>query len=283
MLLSIKESEQKRPITRFNLPSKEKLSFVCISDTHNHHESLRKDIPAGDILLVAGDLSNVGDYYAINQFNDFLASLPHSLKIVISGNHDLLFDPNRSEELARQYKKSKRSFNQLKQLNMSIRDLLTNCVLLDDSIQTEVKKREPRFAILNNIHVYGSSWVPDLQEWAYYADSITIKQKWMMIPTECDILLTHTPPRGVLDRLHDGRQVGCPSLMERVNQIKPSYHVFGHVHESHGILRKDKSVFINASMCDEHNQPAHKAIVFEFNITNVKSALTEKMTSNDKQ
>lgn len=83
--------------------------IVAISDTHNHHRSLV--IPDGDILIHAGDFTVHGQthlihkyaiyifnlfanvflfdkYLQISDFNLWLQTLPHKVKIVIPGNHE---------------------------------------------------------------------------------------------------------------------------------------------------------------------------------------------------
>src|ERR1700733_9483946 len=66
---------------------------VCISDTHNVHNSL-PPVPSGDLLIHAGDLSNSGTKEEIHATLDWLQSHPHPPKIFIAacGNHDRLFD-----------------------------------------------------------------------------------------------------------------------------------------------------------------------------------------------
>ncbi len=55
-------------------------------------------VPAGDVLLHAGDMTRHGTVRDVRHFSKFLGSLPHPVKIVIAGNHDIPFD---SENLAR--------------------------------------------------------------------------------------------------------------------------------------------------------------------------------------
>lgn len=56
-----------------------------------------------------------------------------------------------------------------------------------------------------------------------------------MIPSDTDILVTHTPPVGHGDLCCSGVRAGCVELLSTVqNRVKPKYHVFGHIHE--GIL-----------------------------------------------
>lgn len=59
----------------------------------------------------------------------------------------------------------------------------------------------------------------------------------------CDILLTHGPAAGILDWMEGtGRPWGSSKLLkERILEIKPRAHLFGHLHEQRGywLRRKD--------------------------------------------
>lgn len=50
------------------------------------------------------------------------------------------------------------------------------------------------------------------------------------IPKDIDVLITHCPPRGHLDRL----QLSCVHLLREVWRVRPQVHVFGHIHEGVG-------------------------------------------------
>ena len=66
------------------------MKLVCISDTHGRHEKLK--VPAGDILIHAGDICSRGQANEVEAFNQWLGKLPHPHKIVIAGNHDHVFE-----------------------------------------------------------------------------------------------------------------------------------------------------------------------------------------------
>jgi len=56
------------------------------------------------------------------------------------------------------------------------------------------------------------------------------------IPSDTDILLTHTPPYEVLDKTRRGKNAGCDVLAARLHQLQTCrLHVFGHIHEAHGV------------------------------------------------
>jgi len=50
-----------------------------------------------------------------------------------------------------------------------------------------------------------------------------------------------------LDIALNGQPVGSRALLNKVLKIKPKIHVFGHVHESHGIKTEHGITFINAA------------------------------------
>ncbi|MCE4611221.1 MAG: metallophosphoesterase family protein [Desulfurococcales archaeon] len=49
-----------------------------------------------------------------------------------------------------------------------------------------------------------------------------------------DVLLTHHPPRGVLDLTLAGVRAGLESLRKLSETLSPKLHAFGHIHESPG-------------------------------------------------
>ena len=55
------------------------IRMVCISDTHNRTDGLK--IPEGDILIHAGDFSNVGLEGDIRRFTEFLSWQHHKHKV----------------------------------------------------------------------------------------------------------------------------------------------------------------------------------------------------------
>lgn len=60
------------------------------------------------------------------------------------------------------------------------------------------------------------------------------------------ILVTHHPPKGVLDEPREGLHIGLPELWSLVERLKPRLHLFGHVHEKPGYTAKGDTVYVNA-------------------------------------
>jgi Icc-related predicted phosphoesterase len=205
------------------------MRIVCISDTHLRHDLI--SVPDGDILIHAGDSTMAGRIEEMAAFNAWLGTLPHKHKIIIAGNHDLLFQ--HSPTLAR--------------------SLITNAIYLEDSL-IEVE----------GLKIYGSPWQPWFMNWAFNLErGDEIRRKWDLIPQGVDILITHGPPYYFLDLTADGQRAGCEELAEYVARLKPKAHIFGHIHEGYGVQDWRGIKFINASICDERYRPINAPIVFE--------------------
>lgn len=55
--------------------------------------------------------------------------------------------------------------------------------------------------------------------------------------------------------------------MEKVQQIQPKFHVFGHIHESGGqVVRQNGTVFANVSQCGPRRVIKNKPFKFEVEV-----------------
>lgn len=64
-----------------------------MSDTHdNHHKIDISKLPDADIFIHAGDFTKYSGKEELQNFREFLISLPYKHKIVIAGNHDFALD-----------------------------------------------------------------------------------------------------------------------------------------------------------------------------------------------
>lgn len=216
------------------------IKIVCLSDTHNMINQV--DVPDGDILVHAGDLTGRGRMEEIEAELRQIAALPHKHKIIIAGNHDFGFE-QRPDMVAKELKKH---------------DLI---YLQDSSCEVE------------GIKFYGSPWQPWFHSWAFNFPMPTFNEErarraaedcWWKIPADTQVLITHGPPIDILDRCSDGKHAGCPELLKAI-QSRPAIklHVFGHIHEDYGQLNKDGVTYVNASNCTLQYKPTNKPIVIE--------------------
>jgi Icc-related predicted phosphoesterase len=210
------------------------MKIVCISDTHDlHHKVKYHD---ADMLLIAGDISSMGKEYQVVNFIKYIEKLNYKHKVMIAGNHDFVFENNDINGLLKFIEES-------------------GIIYLNDNSTT-----------IENIKIYGSPISPWFHNWAFNRQrGDEIQKYWDMIPNNTDILLTHTPPYGILDINKQYENCGCKNLLQTVYEIKPKYHIFGHIHESYGQVCYDNIKFINASVLNEKYQYVNQPIVFEYN------------------
>ena len=71
-----------------------------------------------------------------------------------------------------------------------------------------------------------------------------------LIPNDVDVLITHEAPSMILDK-SSGIHWGNKPLYDRVFEIRPKYHLFGHAHESYATLKQNGIIFSNAALLDE--------------------------------
>lgn len=59
-------------------------------------------------------------------------------------------------------------------------------------------------------------------------------------------------------KVKSSKDVGCEDLRKIVDQIKPKYHLFGHIHSGYGIYKNQNTTFINCAILNgnfEDNLP----------------------------
>lgn len=83
----------------------------------------------------------------------------------------------------------------------------------------------------------------------FTGDCITERQflNYKRIPEYTNVLITHTPPFGILD-FDDNINYGSRELLECLNSVNPQLHLFGHIHRHHGIIKIGKATFSNAAI-----------------------------------
>lgn len=199
-------------------PDNLKIRIVCISDTHNTHNS-QPPLPDGDILIHAGDLTISGTQHEHDDALSWLESQPHPHKFFIAGNHDTFLA----------------TATEIHQYISSTYPSLT--YLQDTSAEVTVRDR--------TLRIYGSLHTPKHGSWVFqyprvhppwYSPSEKPTSEyqstriWSRIPPFTDILITHGPPLGHLDD-----KAGFYALLTALWRIRPKVHVFGHIHVGRGV------------------------------------------------
>lgn len=216
-----------------------KLRITAISDTHSKHKQITSHLPGGDLLIHAGDISSYGYEHEVREFAKWFNSLNnYTHKIFIAGNHDFLFQEN-------------------PQKAQEILDFYQNALYIQDSF----------VLVEDKVVVYGSPWQPEFHGWAFNLSKVgdSLKNKWDLIPQDCDILITHGPAFGRLDKVI-GRtdNLGCEALIEAIEVKKPKLHICGHIHSGYGYTFDGNTHFINASVLDENYVFTQKPLTFDF-------------------
>lgn len=85
--------------------------------------------------------------------------------------------------------------------------------------------------------VYGSPCTPNNRNWAFGYKPGTAQGLWDAIPSDTDIVVTHTPPLGHRDKAVDDERTGCGELVKVLRRVRPLLSVFGHIHEARGVER----------------------------------------------
>lgn len=208
------------------------MKLVFISDTHNQAHNV--SIPHGDVLIHCGDFTGAGKLPKIAAFLAWMEKKPHKHKVFIAGNHDLATQDN-------------------PQMFKALLEGFPTLTYLEES---EIE--------IEGFFFYGAPWTPRYYDWAWMLDrgSIALQNAWKKIPDYTDILITHGPAYGTGDLNTQGKHTGCELLRDRIEDVKPMIHAFGHIHESYGIhVRQSETLSINASTCTSGYKPKNKPIV----------------------
>jgi len=214
-----------------------------ISDTHGHHKQLSvpKDI---DVVIHSGDATNYLDPYRneseMRNFLTWMHNLKIPNKVFVAGNHDTSIEKTlvHPEDIK----------------NLGIKYLFM------DSVE------------IMGFKIWGSPFVPRYGPWAFMKPRSEMMRKvWDFMDYDADIVVTHTPPMGILDvtdsyiqtvngvsesRVKILESVGCKSLRKKIFDVEPMLHCFGHIHGSRDvynsgtkIISEKKTIFSNASCC----------------------------------
>lgn len=209
------------------------MKVVVISDTHCRHQELV--LPPGDMIIHCGDHSNKGNLKESLLFLDWYFRQDYKYKLMICGNHEKAWDTTQRYLLTQQAK-----------------DL--GIIYLENS---------PWISPCGKTF-WGSPVTKKFNGWAFMKDpGQDMARHWSQIPENLDVLITHGPPAGILDKNSQGESIGDEDLLQRIIQVKPYVHLFGHVHESYGHLSVDKTKFYNVSIWDHRTNKLNSPIVID--------------------
>ena len=194
------------------------MKIMFLSDTHGRHLEITElygELPYVDIIVHSGDCTRYGEFEETDLFMNWYSKQNAMHKILVAGNHDFVLQQmdRRNWLLANNY----------------------GVTYLEDS-----------FININGIGIYGSPWSPVYGMWAFMKQrNAELDEVWQKVPTDgsVDLLVTHTPRYGRFDvSVRGNYNVGCEMLANRINDIHPKVHVFGHIHECGGMIKEETEV-----------------------------------------
>jgi Icc-related predicted phosphoesterase len=119
-------------------------------------------------------------------------------------------------------------------------------------------------AEINGVKFYGTPWVPIISySWAFEGEHDTLKKWFSKIPSDIDVLITHSPPRipgSDVDRSiqTDSEHFGSGELTEAIIDKRPRFVFCGHIHTGrHGGVDFEGSRIYNVSRLDENYEIAY--------------------------
>lgn len=237
------------------------MKLVVISDTHGYKPAL----PHGDILVHCGDMTAYGTEEETRKYLTWISEQPFQFKIVVPGNHDLW--------LYEQYRKVRTPEDPFRMGWVALQTWLVDIgdvhLLVDEG-----RLLDPKLTICNGkrYSFYGSPWTPMFNNWAFMDDDKNLHKHFQRIPEGVDVLITHGPAYGILDkpsaqqRSQGDTRLGSQSLLYHIMRAKPKVHVHGHIHASYGMYPQygeSDTTHYNCAIMGEDYKPTHQPVEIE--------------------
>ncbi|KAL9583471.1 MAG: hypothetical protein Q9212_002685 [Teloschistes hypoglaucus] len=208
--------------------------FLILSGTHDIDldtfnkkvwPAQRDQLPKIDVVLHCGDLTQI-------------VGINADKKLVIAGNHDLELDKQywttyRDEEGNAE---DPEDHDEAVAIMKGLIATEVGVSFLDEGTHTYVLPNGAKLAF------YASPYTLSFGDWAFpYSDTEdrfnavdATPPSARTMPDHVDIVMTHGPPKGILDLCQQGN-VGSEKLLQAIRRVKPILHCFGHIHEGHGL------------------------------------------------
>lgn len=241
------------------------VKLTVLGCTHGAYNQLK--LEGGDLLILTGDYTARDTHDEYHEFVDWVEEQNYKKKIVIGGNHDMIMK-NKGIAFSR--------------CNFDY--------LCDSGTEFEYEEQAPHPASSEEVVVDGLFYeTKKLKIWgmphslsfrginphctAWTGDEHYISEKCKLIPKDIDILISHSPPWGILDEVEDyysGRikNTGSTSIrsvvLDKFTYPNLKYNFFSHIHEQGGkMVDLTSAKFYNCSIMNEIYKPVNKPLQLE--------------------
>lgn len=170
------------------------------------------------------------------------------LKLVIAGNHDISLEEYYQREGMRMHRHTfdPKMPKQAKEMWTGEEARKSGVTYLEEGSHTFILKSGAK------LRIYVSPYQPEFCNWAFPyergEDRFNPPEKVVSGATsivknpvpdfpQVDVMMTHGPPLGRLDKTFRDEEVGCEHLLRAARRCKPRLHCFGHIHEGWGAQR----------------------------------------------
>jgi len=212
------------------------MKICVISDVHCRWKKLV--IPSCDLLISCGDYSFKGESWVVKDFHKWLNEQPAKHIISVQGNHEKWVESNF-------------------QLAKDIAEQACPGIHFIDEGLVEIE----------GVKIWCSAISKFFCNWAWNRyPGEELQKHWDLIPQGVDIICTHGPCYGILDgveKFNGTEHCGDKQLLDRVLEVKPKFHLSGHIHPGWGTHVQDGITFINAAICNDSYDAVNLPITFE--------------------
>lgn len=193
-----------------------KNEITMIADTHG---TFPDDISPTELLIHAGDITGDGSMLELRLMCEWMQSQPADNIVVVAGNHDI----------------------SVERFNQGARKIFK---------EHGIVYLENEWAEVAGHKIYGTPMSLNFGNWSFMGTEDELYEFFKEVPDDCDIVISHGPPYGILDYVSRGEHTGSKSaLFELIGRVQPKLFVCGHIHEQHGTIKLDTgTACINASV-----------------------------------
>lgn len=218
------------------------MKIAVTSDLHG----VLPDIEPCEVLLICGDISPLNiqqDYYRMefwmrSTFAQWVNNLPCDHVIITPGNHDFYLKSIQDDEINKYESIYRPTKGKLEVLYN------TECVINSkDNISYKI---------------WGTPYCTEYGPFPFMESSDTLKKLYSEMPYNCDIVISHMPPKiGKYGKILEinNKECGSAELAKVLKDRLPRYCFFGHIHSGDHTLGEHKGYgktkFANVSYLNE--------------------------------